>query len=250
MLKILIVEDELITAKAMAKALQLKNCEVVGIAHSGKKAIEMFNDLKPTFAFIDLELSDEISGIEVAEHINKSCRIPFIFLSVHYSSESAYFKRANATMPAYYLPKGSFLPTQLWHFVEVALTNFANGGNVLIKEQEAGMFLRNQFFIKSGGIWEKINAEDIISVTVNNGYCKININEKKGNYLIRQSLDNLMKLLQPFKLLRVHQSHAVNEKFIHQFNPSKYQLILSDNTIINIGKTYRSTIKEQLRFLE
>jgi DNA-binding LytR/AlgR family response regulator len=250
LLRILIVEDDVILGKELSKGLQKFDCEVVGVARTGEDAITLFNELNPNFAFIDIKLQGRLTGIDIAEYINKTCRIPFIYLSEHFTSKSEYYKKANDTMPAYYLPKGSYLANQLWHFVELALDGYAKAGDILIKQEEASLFLRDQFFVKNDNLWEKINAKDITHIEVKRPYCKINIYNKKGTYLVRQSLDYILQLLKPLHLLRIHQSHAVNIAYIHQYNNLDNEIVLQNTTILKIGKQYKSEIRNKLCFLE
>jgi two-component system, LytTR family, response regulator LytT len=249
-LKILIVEDDIIIAKDLAKGLQSNKCEVVGIARNFDDAIKMFDELNPNFAIIDIKLEGNKTGIEVAKYMNDKCRIPFIYLSEHFTSKSPFYKSANETMPAYYLPKGNYIGTQLWHFIELALDSYAKAGDILIKEEEASLFLREHLFIKNDNVWEKVNAKEITHIEIKRPYCKININNKKGNFLVRQSLDYLLQLLAPLNLIRIHQSHAVNPTYIHHYNPSESDIKLLDDTLLKIGKQYKGELKNKLLFLE
>jgi DNA-binding LytR/AlgR family response regulator len=250
MLKILIVEDNLIFAKDLAKGVQQYNCEVVGIAASAEKAIELFETKEPNLVFIDLELEGEKDGIYVAEHINKTCRVPFIFLTDNFGSSNKFFKKATNTLPANYLPKGTFLPNQLWHFVEAAMSNYSKAGGLLINEDEPSAFIRNQFFVKSKGVWEKLTAEDITHITVNKPYCEIHTTKSLKKYLVRKPLDFTVLQFNSVKLIRIHQSHAVNINFISKYDYTKSKVILSTKNELEVGRTFKKLLPKQVLFLD
>jgi DNA-binding LytR/AlgR family response regulator len=250
MLKILIVEDNLIFAKDLAKGVQHYNCEVVGIATSAEQAIKIFDDKEPNLVFIDIELDGINNGIFVAEHINKTCRVPFIFLTDNFSSSNKYFKKANNTLPANYLPKGTFLPNQLWHFVETAISNYSKAGGFLINEDEPNLFIRNQFFVKNKGVWEKLTAEDITHITVNKPYCEIHAQKNPKKYLVRKALDFTIRQFNSLQLLRIHQSHAVNINFISKYDSTKNKIILNDKRELEVGKTFKKLLPKQVMFLD
>lgn len=248
MLKILIVEDNLILAKDIARSLQQYNCEVVGIARSAEEAITQFDELEPNFVMIDIELEGEKDGIDLAVHINNTCRVPFIFLSDHFGSRNSYFKRANAAKPSGYLPKGTFLPDQLWHFVETALNSFASG-DIMLKDEDATLFLRNQFFVKNHKTWEKIHAESITHIVVSKPYCQIFIKEKTGKYMVRKSLEFVMKQINSIPLIRISRSCAVNAHCIFQYHQTTNKIILEDKTELEISRKFTGNFLQRMPFL-
>lgn len=250
MLKILIVEDNIIFAKQLAKDLQQHNCEVIGVARNANDAIDLFNTHEPNFAFIDIELEQQTNGITVAQHINKTCRIPFIYLTDNFGASNPHFKQANATLPSNYLPKGSFLPNHLWHFVETALYNYSKAGGFYINEDEPNVFIRNQFFVKVKNVWEKLIADDITHITVCKPYCEIHTTKHKTKYLIRKSLEFTINQFNSIQLIRIHQSHCVNIDFILKYDVNKGKIILQDKTELEVGRTFKSILPKQLLFIE
>lgn len=250
MIKILIVEDNRMLAKDLRKSLQKYDCEVVGMAHTGKDAMQMFDTLEPNFVFLDIELDDKIDGVKVAEYINTKCRVPFIFLTSHFGGKDHFFKRAHDTKPVSYLPKGTFTDEQLWHFVESAILDFARGGDVLIKEDEASLFLRDQFFIKNSGKWEKVRSADIMYITVDRPYCRFHVANRSGKYLVRKSLEQVMELLSALPMIRLQQSHAANAEHIHQYDSIKDEVIMQDGVHLGIGRKYKDDFKRKMPFLD
>ncbi|HEX3001499.1 MAG TPA: response regulator, partial [Methanoregula sp.] len=64
--KILVVEDEFVTATALQVSLEGLGFEVVGTADTGQDAIESAGDLKPDIVLMDIQLIGEMNGIQAA----------------------------------------------------------------------------------------------------------------------------------------------------------------------------------------
>ena len=79
--KILVVEDERITAEDMRKALNSVGYEVPAIVSSGEDAIKVSEEIKPDLVIMDIKLEGEMDGIEAAEKIRSKLGIPIIYLT-------------------------------------------------------------------------------------------------------------------------------------------------------------------------
>ncbi len=87
--KILIVEDEFISAEYLKEILEKEGYEVLDIVDNGIEAIEKCKTLKPNIILMDIMLKGQMSGCEAAVEIYKkykhSCEI--IFLTAYANSE-------------------------------------------------------------------------------------------------------------------------------------------------------------------
>jgi PAS domain S-box-containing protein len=81
MTKILIVEDEAITAMDIKHNLINFGFDVAGTADSGEKAIEIAQKLKPDLILMDITLKGDMDGIEAARKIKTLFDIPVIYMS-------------------------------------------------------------------------------------------------------------------------------------------------------------------------
>ncbi len=97
-LKIIIVEDELIAAEFLKEILEETGADVVEIIDTGKEAIEVCNKIKPDVIFMDVMLSDRISGCEAAIEIYQySPESKIIFLTAYIDEEMIdYAAQSNA----------------------------------------------------------------------------------------------------------------------------------------------------------
>lgn len=101
--KILIVEDEAITAMDIQKALESRGFEVVSIASMGNEAIQKAGELKPDLVLMDIILKGNTDGITVADKIMSLFDIPVIYITAFSDEET--FKRAKLTKPYGFITK-------------------------------------------------------------------------------------------------------------------------------------------------
>lgn len=87
-IKIIIVEDELIAAEFLKETLESVGAEVIDIIDTGKEAIEVCIEKQPDVIFMDVMLSDNISGSEAALAISKkNTHSKIIFLTAYVDDE-------------------------------------------------------------------------------------------------------------------------------------------------------------------
>lgn len=124
--KILVVEDERITAEDIKDGLISLGYKVPGVVYSGEDAVIKAGELRPDLVLMDIRLEGEMDGIEAAEEIKKHYDIPVIYLTA-YSDEST-LERAKKTEPSGYVlkePSGfihkPFEESELHSVIEITL---------------------------------------------------------------------------------------------------------------------------------
>ncbi|TAH05976.1 MAG: DNA-binding response regulator [Sphingobacteriales bacterium] len=121
-IKVLIVEDEPLIAKNIGMYLNNNNYEVAGIAYDPEEAFYQLNKERPDFAILDINLESDKTGIDIADYINKTYFIPFIYLTSYSDKET--IDRAKLTKPAGFIVK-PFNEKTLYATIEIALSNHA-----------------------------------------------------------------------------------------------------------------------------
>ena len=117
--KILIVEDERITALAIKHKLERLGYSVLAIESYGNGAIEKAQ-LKPDLILMDIVLKGEIDGIEAADTINQRFNIPIVYLTAYFDNET--LEKAKLTKTYGYITK-PFSDGDLKSTIETALHN-------------------------------------------------------------------------------------------------------------------------------
>ncbi len=116
--RILIVEDEPLTAEHLALHLAQAGYEVVGRTARGEESIELTRSLNPDLVMMDIVLEGEMDGIEAAELIRAQFDKPVLYLTGH--EEQTLFDRAIVTSPFAYLLK-PFNERELKLTIEISL---------------------------------------------------------------------------------------------------------------------------------
>ena len=119
--RILVVEDEFITAKALKSDLLKLGYKVLAIVDTGEEAILKAAELMPDLVLMDITLLSPMSGIKAAIEIKKSLGIPIIYLTAHSDAET--IEKAKISEPFGYLPKPCNVAT-MRSTIEMALYKF------------------------------------------------------------------------------------------------------------------------------
>ena len=116
--KILIVEDDVFTAKLLEKRLKALDYTVLAIVSSGEKAIEVIKTMNPNLILMDIMLDGDMDGVETAKQIRTFFNIPIIYLTAY--SDDKILRRAVVTEPYGYIIK-PFKDNELRTVIEIAL---------------------------------------------------------------------------------------------------------------------------------
>ena len=115
--RIMVVEDEGVTAMSIKRNLQDMGHIVAPIMISGEDALERIEKQRPDLVLMDIVLEGEMDGIEAAGQIHSRFGIPIIYLTAH--SDESMMKRIKSTEPLGYITK-PFDENELRVVVEIA----------------------------------------------------------------------------------------------------------------------------------
>ncbi len=130
-IKILIVEDEPVIAQNISMYLNNNDFTVSGIAYDYEEAMNELQHNPPDAVILDINLDSALDGIDIASHINKKLRIPFLFLTSYSNKET--LERAKAVEPSGYIVK-PFNERTLLATLEIAISNFSQRTNQQVPE--------------------------------------------------------------------------------------------------------------------
>jgi PAS domain S-box-containing protein len=138
--KILLVEDENITAIELKTKLRSWDYDVIGIVSSGERAIKKVEEEKPDLILVDIVLKGEIDGIDAVKRILKNLEIPVIYLTAYADDEK--LQRAKITEPYGYIIK-PYEDKELKFAMEMALYKHKMDMALKESEQRYRSFLQN-----------------------------------------------------------------------------------------------------------
>lgn len=102
-LRLLIVENDRVTARDLEATLRRRGFVVSGIAYSAEQALDLLRGEKPDLVLLDIQLDGDEDGIELARTLRREHGIPCVFLTGY--SEEAILARAREAQPAAFLRK-------------------------------------------------------------------------------------------------------------------------------------------------
>lgn len=126
-LRVLIVEDDQVTALDLEKTLVRRGFLVVGTAHTAERALELAASEKPEIALLDIRLDNADEGIRIASVLREERNVPVIFVTGY--SEEALFEQAREARPAGFVRK-PFSDAELAACLEAVAERDAAGENL------------------------------------------------------------------------------------------------------------------------
>ncbi|MGV7108090.1 LytR/AlgR family response regulator transcription factor [Flavobacterium sp. U410] len=241
MIKILIVEDELIIAEDIKSILQEQGYHVIGIAMDYKEALRILNQKeKPDLILLDVNLNDNKNGIDLAYYINEHYKIPFIFATSY--SDSQTLEKAKETKPVSYLVK-PFKKEQLLSTIEISMYKIDQKD-----EKDSGnsdIVIKDAVFLKDKFKYTKVYLKDILWIKSDGNYLEIKTGQKKEE-LIRASLSSFIEKLNKDQFFRTHKSYIVNLNHITNIETNSVSI---GDTKIPLSKHYYEDLVKKLNII-
>ena len=101
--KIMVVEDETIVARNLARQLTDLGYDVVATVYSGEEAVDKLLEVRPDLVLMDIVLAGKMDGIQTAKKIAALSGTPLVYLTSYADDKT--FGRARLTGPSGYILK-------------------------------------------------------------------------------------------------------------------------------------------------
>lgn len=241
-LKIGIIEDELIIARTIINTLDELGYNHCGPAISYTEALELLEKEKPDFLLLDINLSGKKDGIDVAEKVNELYKIPFIFLTAN--SDIITIDRAKRVKPHAYIVK-PFTKEELFAAIEIAFSNFT--GNKVNHSTESVTSYKNKetMFVKDGYHFHKIIFKDILYLESDHNYVTIFLTDDR-KHIIRNPFNEFLETLPPELFMRVHRRYAINLEKVDRVDISEVKI---KGNSIPVSKDLKDELMKRLGIL-
>lgn len=202
-LKVLIVEDEVMTGVDIKETLEKAGHTITAIARNIEETIDSLKKQLPDIAIVDIMLrASAYDGIQTAIELVKMHPMPIIYLTAN--SETQTFQRAKDTSPAVYLLK-PFRHNELALQIELAYHNYkANlptNSNPIVAE---AIFLP----FDKGLI--KLIKQDVLYLKADGSYVKVYLREEANPYLFSMNLGHLAQYFSTPNFYRLSRSLLIN----------------------------------------
>jgi len=275
-LRVLVVDDEQLPRQRLLRLLEeMPNTECVGECANGRSAVDAIESLLPDLVLLDVRMPG-MGGLDVARALTG--HVPFIIFVTAFDE---YALSAFEVHAIDYLLK----PVERERFVAaveraralVQNTTTAQRHERLLAllqgeprpEPRAGAdpeardplgeptppvaggdpagFPR-RFLVKGDGQMYFVAVDDVDWIEAYGNYVRLHVG--KAVHLIRETLGNIERKLDPSRFARVHRSSIVNLDRVTRMDlwgAGDYVVLLKDGTKLKLSRWYRSRIEQQPR---
>jgi len=222
-----IVEDEPL-GRAVIRELLRQDADVTVVAEcaNGHEAIAAIREKRPELIFLDVRMP-EIDGFEVLCAVGAD-RLPAVVFVTAYDE---YAVRAFEVNAVDYLLK-PFDRERFQQAVERAKVQVRRDHGYL-----------QRFVIRSAGRIIFVKVDDLDWIEAEGNYVRLHAG--KDSYLLRSTIGNVEKTLDPSRFARIHRSQIVNLDRIVELRPwwhGEYRVLLRDGTQLTLTRGYRPTL--------
>jgi DNA-binding LytR/AlgR family response regulator len=233
LIKILVVEDEMIIAAKISMQLTSLGYEVTGILPRGEEALLHVEENRPDIVLLDINLKGKIDGIETAALMQQRNNIPIIYLTAN--SDEVTFNRAKPTRPYAFISK-PFKQLDLQRAIELTISRMASNETSLLTEtttaEEQPFILSDRIFVRHREKMIKIMLADILYLEADRNYSRIFTKSKE--YVLSVTLKTIEEKMNMQLFMRIHRSYLINITQVDEVAES-HVMIAEKNIPLGIG---------------
>jgi len=233
LIKILVVEDEMIIGAKISMQLTSLGYEVTGILPRGEEAILHIKENKPDIILLDINLKGELDGIETARRVQQFADIPIIYLTAN--SDEATFNRAKPTRPSAFIAK-PFKQLDLQRAIELTISRMAENATGLNPEndtaEEQPFLLSDRIFVRYKEKMIKIMLADILYMEADRNYSHIFTSSRE--YVLSIPLKTIEEKMSMQLFMRIHRSYLINITHVDEV-AENHVIIAKKNVPIGTG---------------
>jgi DNA-binding LytR/AlgR family response regulator len=225
--KVLIVEDDPILGDEIDAIISDAGYETVGVARSAHEALEILGRTEPDLILLDIELEGDVDGVMLAEKVNESYGIPFVYLTSY--TDKVTIDRVKRTHPAGFIEK-PFTKRSIISNIEIAMY-----------KDTPTKLTYDELFVRDGNALVKVKFDDILYLQAYDNYTLVFTSAKK--YTITQTLKTVESKVPSTKFVRIHRSYVINLDVIEKITDGHVEL---QGKSIPIGRTYQHFLLSKL----
>ena len=242
-IRTLIADDEPLARERLRTLLARHgDVEIIGECANGADAIDAIAELRPDLVLLDVEMP-RVDGFAVLEALDPDALPAVVFVSAH----DQYAVRAFEAHALDYIlkPFDEARVDRALHRVRAQLTR-APGGTRQIDPRLMSLLeeLRDhrrsdRLVVKTGGRVVFLRTEDIDWVEASGNYVRLHVGGE--GHLLRESMKNMERRLDPSTFVRIHRSAIVNVDRIRELEPwfhGEYIVILRDGTRLTSSRVF------------
>ena len=232
MTKILIVEDEAIIAADLRVILERLGYECYE-ADNGMDALHLINKINFDLFLLDISISGEMDGVELAGKVRSQSKKPLIFITSYFDHQT--LERVKSIKPEAYIVK-PFEERNLVVNIELALFRSKPHTEKNIRAEK--------LFVKDQNELIALPPQEILFIEADDNYSKVFTVERQ--YLLSHPIIRVEEKLVDQSFIRVHKSFIVNLNKVTSIQEG--YIFISEHKIPR-GRTYRQGFMDALTIL-
>lgn len=210
-MKILIIEDEIITATDLKMVLEKRGHQVLPICRNDQEAFLTLHESTPDLILADIRLKHStMDGVDVVNKIQNHMSIPVIYLTSHTDPET--FNRAKNTRPAAFLFK-PFRKEEVVFQIELAFEHY-KVNKLTNPEPET---TENLFFPYSRG-HKKIHKNSVLFIKAQGAYVDLYTADSRSPLVLSMNLGYVEQFFPAPNFYRLGRSYIINLDRIERFD--------------------------------
>src|SRR5688572_20783542 len=235
----LIVDDEPAARRGLRGLLNKEpGIAVIGEARHGREAVEKILQLRPDLVFLDIQMP-EMNGFDVVEALGETFMPAIVFVTAY----DEWAVRAFEVQALDYILK-PFEDERLQvvlnrvktYFANTEPTNFMAKVQTLLSERLGGQRYLTRLLIRESGTVSFIPLEEVDWIEAADYYARVHAGKK--TQLVRYTMNDLEKQLDPQQFVRVHRSAIVNVsrvKEIRVAHQNHHAILLSSGASVPLS---------------
>jgi DNA-binding LytR/AlgR family response regulator len=241
-IRILATEDDALHEEMLRITLENLGYDLIDVLFKPSDLFKKIAATKPDLLLMDIDLGDEMSGIDLIKEVNRRYDIPVIYVTSFADSDT--FNEAKLTFPAAYIVK-PYVELELQRAIELAISN--RNSNPSAAKGWTGNFLLNKYiYIKQNQTLVKFELSAIQLIEAYDKYCFIYAEGKK--IMVRARLKDISEQLPSDIFCQVHRSFVVNFNAIEKIELKTHSIYISGKRV-SISKTYKPDLFSRLNFV-
>jgi two-component system, LytTR family, response regulator len=242
-IRTLIADDEPLARERLRTLLARHgDVEIIGECANGADAIEAITELHPDLVLLDVEMP-RVDGFAVLEALDPDALPAVVFVSAH----DQYAVRAFEAHALDYIlkPFDEARVDRALYRVRGQLARSAGGGRHIdprlmsLLEELHDRRRSDRLVVKTGGRVVFLRTEDVDWVEASGNYVRLHVGGEA--HLLRESMKNMERRLDPSTFVRIHRSAIVNVDRIRELEPwfhGEYIVILRDGTRLTSSRVF------------
>jgi two-component system LytT family response regulator len=215
--------------------------EIIAECANGAEAIEAITELRPDLVVLDVEMP-QVDGFSVLEALDSENLPAVVFVSAH----DQYAVRAFESHALDYILK-PFDETRVDRALRRVRGQLSRApgartidpGLLSLLEELRERRRSDRLVVKTGGRVIFLRTEDIDWVEASGNYVRLHVGGEA--HLLRESMKNMERRLDPSTFVRIHRSAIVNVDRIKELEPwfhGEYIVILRDGTRLTSSRVF------------